>query len=78
MHKHNDVDAPLEKCMACKKPLSHDTSWNPHAVRIFVMNADPQIVKRFIDEVKNKNSRQHLKKGGIPRKRSPRTTKKVA
>lgn len=78
MHKHNDLDVPLEKCLACKETLSHNTSWNPHTVRIFVMNADPMLVKHFINEVKNKNSRQNLRKKEIVQKRTPRTTKKVA
>ena len=78
MHKKSDHDVPLEKCHACAEPLSNGDGWLSHAVRIFVEDADPAIIKHFIKEVKKKQTRLNSKKKSPPRKKSHPTAKKVA
>jgi len=78
IHKITDLDQPLEKCHACNEPLSDDNGWLSPAVRIFVEDADPAIIKHFIKEVKKKQTTLHSKKKSPPRKRSNPSAKKVA
>ena len=78
MHKGSDLDLLLHKCVACNEPLSDEDGWLSHAVRIFVEEADPGIIKHFIKEVKKKQTRLNSKKKRNPRKRSNPTAKKVA
>jgi hypothetical protein len=77
-HKKSDLDELLEKCDACSEPLSDGDGWLSHAVRIFVEDADPAIIKHFIKEVKKKQTRFNSKNKGAPRKRSHSRAKKVA
>jgi hypothetical protein len=58
--------------------LSEKNVWNSHAVRIFVVDADPKLIKHFIKEVRSKKTRQSIRKRERARKKSPRTTKRVA
>jgi hypothetical protein len=78
MHKKSDLNKHLQKCHSCNEPLSDGDGWLSHAVRIFVGDADPGIIKHFIKEVKKKQSRLNSKKKSTPRKRSHATAKKVA
>ena len=78
MHKNADLDELLKKCNACNETLSGDAGWISHAVRIFVEDADPAIIRHFIKEVKKKQTRFSNKKKNTSRKRSHATAKKVA
>ena len=78
IHKQSYLDEPLEKCLFCNAPLSDDAGWISHAVRIFIEDADPVMIKRFITEVQKKKTRFRTKKKGLPRKKSHATSEKVA
>lgn len=77
IHIHRSIDDPLEKCKVCKEPLSIDSSWGSHAVRIYVEDADPKLIEDFVAEVKAKRVRL-MKKRKIGKKKIPRIIKKVA
>jgi len=59
---HQNIDVPREHCEVCKETLSVDSSWDPHSVRIYVENADPNLIKNFIEEIKSKQIRLGKKK----------------
>ena len=77
IHIHHNIDEPKEKCEGCKEALSVDSSWDAHAVRIYVEDADPNLIQGFIEEIKAKRIRLIKKKSGR-KKVASRTTKKVA
>ena len=78
IHIHHNLDEPREVCEECKEILSIDASWDPHAVRIYVENADPKLIDSFIEEIKSKQIRLGKKKKPGKKKLSPRTARKVA
>jgi hypothetical protein len=78
IHTHHNIDILLDRCEACKAPLSMDDSWCSHAVRIFVEDADPKLIKHFVEEVKSKRIRLKKNKRSVKRKPPSRLTKKVA
>jgi hypothetical protein len=67
----------LEKCKVCKEPLSIDSSWGSHAVRIYIEDADPKLIEDFVAEIKAKSVRLRKKKK-ITKKKVPKIIKKVA
>lgn len=74
---HHNIDEPREQCEVCKEAMSVDSSWDPHSVRIYVEDADPRLIKNFIEEIKVKRIRLGKKKTG-KRKVFSKTTRKVA
>ena len=77
IHIHRSIDEPLEECKVCKEPLSIDSSWGSHAVRIYVEDADPKLIEDFVAEIKAKSIRLRKKKK-TGKKKVPRIIKKVA
>jgi len=77
IHIHHNIDAPREKCEVCKEVLSVDSSWDPNSVRIYVEDADPNLIENFIEEIKAKRMRL-VKKKAEKKKIVSKTTKKVA
>jgi len=78
IHIHHNLDDPRELCEVCKEILAIDASWDPHAVRIYVENADPKLINSFIEEIKSKRIRLGKKKKPGKKKLSSKTTRKVA
>jgi len=77
IHTHRSIDEPLEECKVCKEPLSIDSSWGSHSVRIYVEDADPKLIEDFVSEIKAKSIRLGKKKK-IGKKKVPKIIKKVA
>ena len=76
---NHNIDKPLEQCEVCKEILSTNSCWNPHSVRIFIEDADPNLIDNFIDEIKCKRVRLEKKKTTIRKnKLFPKTARKVA
>jgi hypothetical protein len=78
IHIHHNLDEPKDVCEECNEVLSIDSSWDPHAVRIYVENADPKLIKSFIEEIKSKRVRLGKKKKTEKKKLSSRAARKVA
>ena len=78
IHIHQNIDRPRELCEVCKEVLSIDSSWDAHAVRIYVENADPKLIESFIEEIKSKRARLGKKKRSVKKKLPQKNTRKVA
>lgn len=75
---HHNIDEPRDQCEVCKEALSVDSSWNPHSVRIYVEDADPKLIKNFIEGIKGKRFRLEKNKKIRKKKVVSKTTRKVA
>jgi hypothetical protein len=62
IHIHQNLDLPRKACEKCRAALSIDTSWDPHAVRIYTEHADPKLIEDFIAELKSKRVRLRERK----------------
>jgi len=78
IHIHHNIDEPLEKCEMCKTDLSADSTWDSHKVRIYVEDADPNLIEDFIEGIKAKRIRLVEKKKTGRKKATSRVVKKVA
>lgn len=79
IHIHHDLDLPRDICEECREVLSIDSSWDPHAVRIYTEHADPNLIKDFIKEIKNRSVRLREKTSTKKRKVTvSKKSKKVA